>query len=1148
MTSIGNHAFLGCSGLTTVKIGANVTVVGRMSFRALPNLTKVTFGSKVNEIQAYAFQDCVNLQNFTLPDTIQYLRYRCFAGCSKALTSVTIPANKDELETELGQGVFSGCSKLSAVTFGDTVKALTGLAYGNDYYDNDNGTLGWSYADGLFYNCTSLKTINWGKGVKTIGDVAFLNCSALTDLVLPANITDIGNHAFFGCSSLKTVTVKGNVNFIGRYAFGNCKALHYVDFQGSTMTSAPGYVPFKFDRDVVTVYAAEGSTGWTGVAEVGGLPASGMWGGAHIKYGPPSANAGNPYDFYPYTRTDRISNRDYVWPAPVMITTNRYVTGKTVPASVAQVREGDPVFLSYAFDEYWRGESFNVTNRFTLSGTKSDTFEYGIAADAHGTWAHWWSTNATPDALQNLAPGKYTLTLQLNAGNRLKETDYSNNSTSIAFTVVGVPRFTVQFNANGGSVSESSRTVYEGKPVGTLPVPTKSGSTFVGWYVGDTQISETTTVAADMVCTAKWQSFDIIFWKPLNMSWKETMFVSSSSYANEMQTSFKVGDPIYFYYACYEADAQTMRTSFVNRFKLVGDNGVSKDLYHNISGIYSGTCEGVYGTKVDALQGLAAGTYTFTCTLDADKDVVESNEGNNTKTITFTIVPAGTTLYTVTFNANGGSGSTTRSVVSGSAVGTLPTVTRSGYSFAGWFTAANGGTQISASTKVTANVTYYAHWAAAGGVYPPGSPMPITIDYGSGKTETSTAVVGQTWGISLPSAPTAPSGKTFAGWYTGRDGTGTRVTATSIVPNTPVTLYPYFVDKETHWLYESVVGAVPSAAASEYNGYLYDAKGNVKGTIQVKVGKPNKKSGAAAVKATVVGLDGKKVQLKAEDKGKVVIASSGPTTVSLVGGESCAVKLGAEELYGKYGSYFIDGVRNFFTSKDKAEQAAANAILEKWLGSVNVMWNGGSVNVAIAKKGKAKVKGTLADGKTKVSANAVFLIGEQWNCVPVVAPKANLAFAVWLRASEGARPYQVEGLGSSALVGKPGTLKSGATFHIDAAAFAAVWGQTALPYLPDGVAVSQDGAKWVVAGGAKAGRLLMKGGVLDDSKAGENPSGLKLTYKAKDGSFKGSFKAYAEDGGRLKATTVNVTGVAIGGVGYGTATIKGKGSVDVTIK
>ena len=76
----------------------------------------------------------------------------------------------------------------------------------------------------------------------------------------------------------------------------------------------------------------------------------------------------------------------------------------------------------------------------------------------------------------------------------------------------------------------------------------------------------------------------------------------------------------------------------------------------------------------------------------------------------------------------------------------------------------------------------------------------------------------------------------------------------------------------------------------------------------------------------------------------------------------------------------------------------------------------------------------------------------------------------------------------------------------------------------------------------------MKGGVLDDSKAGANPSGLKLTYKAKDGSFKGSFKAYADVGGKLKATTVNVTGVMVNGVGHGTATVKGVGSVSVEIK
>ncbi|MBQ6914504.1 MAG: InlB B-repeat-containing protein, partial [Kiritimatiellae bacterium] len=67
--------------------------------------------------------------------------------------------------------------------------------------------------------------------------------------------------------------------------------------------------------------------------------------------------------------------------------------------------------------------------------------------------------------------------------------------------------------------------------------------------------------------------------------------------------------------------------------------------------------------------------------------------------------------YTVTFDPNGGkiaSGSATKTVESGKTVGALPAATRSGYSLKGWFTAKTGGSKISASTKVTKNVTYYA--------------------------------------------------------------------------------------------------------------------------------------------------------------------------------------------------------------------------------------------------------------------------------------------------------------------------------------------------------------------------------------------------------------------------------------------------------
>ena len=43
---------------------------------------------------------------------------------------------------------------------------------------------------------------------------------------------------------------------------------------------------------------------------------------------------------------------------------------------------------------------------------------------------------------------------------------------------------------------------------------------------------------------------------------------------------------------------------------------------------------------------------------------------------------------------------------------TLPTTTRSGYVFDGWYTSASGGTKLTTSTAITGNVTYYAHWTA----------------------------------------------------------------------------------------------------------------------------------------------------------------------------------------------------------------------------------------------------------------------------------------------------------------------------------------------------------------------------------------------------------------------------------------------------
>ena len=127
-------------------------------------------------------------------------------------------------------------------------------------------------------------------------------------------------------------------------------------------------------------------------------------------------------------------------------------------------------------------------------------------------------------------------------------------------------------------------------------------------------------------------------------------------------------------------------------------------------------------------------------------------------------------------------------------------------------------------------------------------------------------------------------------------------------------------------------------------------------------------------------------------------------------------------------------------------------------------------------------------------------------------------------------------------------LDEGAAFYMDTAALSEMLGDdTYADYLPDGIEITTKKTKWVLP---KAGKVVYskKAGGIDESKLGENPSGLKLTFKSKDGTFKGTFKAYVDKKGKPKATTVSVSGFVVDGVGYGIATIKKVGSVPITIE
>ena len=111
VTSIGDRAFSGCSGLTRVTIPNGVTSIGFGAFEDCSSLTSVTIPDSVTNIGEWAFSCCSGLTSVTIPDGVTSIGFCAFEDCS-ALTSVTIPNSV----TNIGERAFRDCTGLTNVT------------------------------------------------------------------------------------------------------------------------------------------------------------------------------------------------------------------------------------------------------------------------------------------------------------------------------------------------------------------------------------------------------------------------------------------------------------------------------------------------------------------------------------------------------------------------------------------------------------------------------------------------------------------------------------------------------------------------------------------------------------------------------------------------------------------------------------------------------------------------------------------------------------------------------------------------------------------------------------------------------------------------------------------------------------------------
>jgi uncharacterized repeat protein (TIGR02543 family) len=293
--------------------------------------------------------------------------------------------------------------------------------------------------------------------------------------------------------------------------------------------------------------------------------------------------------------------------------------------------------------------------------------------------------------------------------------------------------YIVSYNGNGGSgtTASSSHTYGTAKAL-TSNGFTRTGYTFLGWSTSSSATSATYT------------------------NGQSVSNLSSTNGATVTLYAVWQGIP---YNVAYNAN---------------GGSGTTANTSH------------VYGTGSALRANAFTRTgYTFAGWATSAGGAVAYSNSANVSTLTST---SGATVtlyavwtinaYTVTYNANGGSVSPSSAAVNYNSATTLPTPTRTGYAFKGWYTAASGGTLVgnaSASYTVTAAITLYAQWTA----------NTYTVNYNANGGTGATASSSHTYDVAkaLTTNGFSRMDYEFSGWSTSSTATSATYTNVQSVSN-----------------------------------------------------------------------------------------------------------------------------------------------------------------------------------------------------------------------------------------------------------------------------------------------------------------------------------------------------------------------------
>ena len=384
--------------------------------------------------------------------------------------------------------------------------------------------------------------------------------------------------------------------------------------------------------------------------------------------------------------------------------------------------------------------------------------------------------------------------------------------------------YTVSLDANGGSASSSSKTVAFDDTYGDLPTPSRTGYSFDGWFNGNgTQIKSSTTMntASDHSLSARWtaNTYDVSFDANGGVVPSSSKTVTYDSEFGTLPTPTYEGYVFGGWFtdpaggSGIDASSKVTITSDITLYARWSAGNCKVTLNANGGSVemeaVGATFKEPYGTLPDASRTgyTFAGWFT-----DASAGTQVTSTTTVTNALDHTLYAHWTAnTYKVALNANGGSvDSDSKDVIFDGTYGDLPEASRVGYSFDGWFSDASGGTKIASTTamKTASDHSIFAHWTAI--VYT----LSFDVNGGSGSPAVAQIAYDSAYG-DLPVV--SRDYYDFTGWYTSADG-GTKVSSSTLMTGDTVLYAHWKIHPVSDWVLAS---NVPSGAKITETKWTY---------------------------------------------------------------------------------------------------------------------------------------------------------------------------------------------------------------------------------------------------------------------------------------------------------------------------------------